>query len=236
MCIFLKGKLVGIGVGPGSPDLLTIRAVNRLREADVLIAPQSKAEKSSVAMEIVKPYLSENIEILTMEFPMTRDRNLWREKVTENAEIIKKRIDQGQILAFVTLGDAMLYSTFINMFPFMSGYEKNIETVPGVTSYSAVAASFNLPLAEGEEPLVVVPLKAEPENLDMIMRDFTNVVVMKPSHNSKRLSEILKKHNLEKNFVLISNCGMENENISTDISILENEKVPYLSTLIVKKH
>ena len=184
----MKGKLYGIGVGPGAPDLLTLRAVRALGEADTLVCPAGKTENGSRSHEIVGAYLKEGIEILTQEFPMTSDMEEKTRKWKHNADEIRQRINEGKTVAFITLGDAMLYSTYMYVLPYLADIADAIETVPGVTSYSAVAATAEIPLAAGEETLAIVPLTYEPDNLDSIFTMFDNVIIMKASHNTPELT------------------------------------------------
>ena len=127
-----KGTLYGIGIGPGDPDLLTIKAVKILEQADIICVPKSK-EQASTALAIVKPHLSEKAVIETMEFSMSKDLNTRIESRKQNAALIEEKLSQGLTVVFLTLGDPMLYSTYSYVLEHMSG-EYKIETVPGIYS------------------------------------------------------------------------------------------------------
>lgn len=234
--IKMRGKLYGIGVGPGAPDLLTLRAVRALGEADTLVCPASRTENGSRAYDIVSAYLQDGVEILTQEFPMTSDIDEKNRKWKQNADEIRQCMDAGKTIAFITLGDAMLYSTYMYILPYMVDMTDAIETIPGVTSYSAVAAAAEVPLAAGEETLAIIPLTYEPDNLDAVFNMFDNVIVMKASHNPVELAAALERHGLQKKFVLVSACGTEDETMIKDINELKSGKIHYLSTMIIKKN
>ncbi len=106
-----QGKLYGIGIGPGDPELLTIKAVKALGKADVIYVPKSK-EQTSTVLHIVKEYLSKDAVIEPLEFPMARDLQIRLSSRKHNAEIITKELEKGKTVVFLTLGDPMLYSTY----------------------------------------------------------------------------------------------------------------------------
>ena len=106
-----KGKLYGIGVGPGDSKLLTVKAVEAIRAADMIITPKTEKKEGSVAFNIAKPYISDKTAILPMVFQMSRDMAAVEKQWAENRKIIAEKLDEGKNLVFLTLGDPMLYST-----------------------------------------------------------------------------------------------------------------------------
>ncbi len=111
----------------------------------------------------------------------------------------------------------------------------DIVTVPGITSFTAVASRMNLPLALGDESFGIVPLMEGCESAEKALEAFDNCVIMKPSHDNEKLATILEDKDLQDKFVLIEKCGTDQERIVHDINELKNGKVPYLSTMIVKR-
>lgn len=231
----MTGKFYGVGVGPGDPELLTIKAVKILKKADIVVSPITKNNKKSVAFEIAKNYLSEDIEFLNLLFPMTYNQDELDKKWFENAQIISKEVADGKNVVFLTLGDPMLYSTYMYLLPHLNKLNIKAETICGVNSFSMLAARTNIPLVAGDEKLAIVPLRRNCEDLDDILDKFDNIIVMKPSHDNKLLAQKLEERGLTKNFLLISKCGMDEENISYDIEDLKKDELPYLSTVIIKK-
>ncbi|GAA0180371.1 precorrin-2 C(20)-methyltransferase [Clostridium sediminicola] len=231
-----KGKLFGIGVGPGDPDLLTIKAVKTLNEVDIIICPEKKEAAGSFAYDIAKKHIKEDAILLHLTFPMIYNEDELKIKWKENAEKIAEKIKKGKTLAFITLGDPTVYSTYMYLLPYLKELEVEVETIPGITSFCLLAGSMNLPIAEWEESFCIVPLrKGEDDKLSKALDDFDNVIVMKPSNNCRMVADELIKRGLQNNFVLISKVGTENQNVVTDIDVIKNEKIPYLSTIIIKK-
>ncbi|RKD30599.1 precorrin-2 C(20)-methyltransferase [Thermohalobacter berrensis] len=231
----MKGKFYGIGVGPGDPELITIKGVKILKSVDVVVYPESKVGKGSIALDIAKGYLRKDIEKINLHFPMIHDRKALEEKWQENAQIIKNKLNEGKDVAFLTLGDPTVYSTYMYIVPFLKQYKVEIETIPGITSFCSVASRVNIPLAEGKESFCILPLMKDEEKLEKMLDNFDNVIIMKPSHANQMLAEKLIDKGYEDKFVLISKCGTDKEKISYDIESLKDEKIPYLSTVIVKK-
>ncbi len=231
----MKGKFYGIGVGPGDPGLLTVKAVELIRQADVIVCPESKKDEGSIALKIAAPYLRAETEQLALVFPMTHDKEILAAAWRENAIRIHEETEKGKTLVFLTLGDPTVFSTYMYMVPYLVEQGVEVETVPGITSFTAVASRLNLPLTLGHETLAVVPLMKGCENARAALENFDNCVIMKPSHDSETLAALLTEMGLQDNFVLISKCGTEEETLCTDINQLAGGKVPYLSTMIVKK-
>lgn len=231
----MPGKFIGIGVGPGDEDLITIKAVNTLKDVDIIVCPQSKKKEGSIAYNIAEKYISETTEKLYLEFPMIHDKAKLKEKWSENADIISEKIKKNKNVAFLTLGDPTVFSTYMYLVPLLKTRGIEVETIPGITSFCAVASKVSVPLTTWEETLAIVPLKKGCQSAIEALDNFDNVVIMKPSHDSNRLAEELIKRGLEDKFILISKCSTDEEKIVTDINQIVEEDIPYLSTMIVKR-
>jgi precorrin-2/cobalt-factor-2 C20-methyltransferase len=229
----MKGKLYGIGIGPGDPELLTLKAVRVLRSADVVVIPEGGKERGSTALEIAGGYLKEGVKTVTQTFPMVRDEEEKKRNRFRNAMEIRDLVLTGNIVVFLTLGDSMLYSTYIYVLDYLKNSGIEIETVPGVTSFSAIAARYNIPLAMQEEELRVIPLNRSTD-IESPLGSSENLVFMKVSSDSKRLADELKKVRGSVDCLIASKCGREEESVSRDIGSLY-EDVPYMTTVIVKK-
>ncbi len=232
-----NNKFYGIGVGPGDSDLLTVKAVNILNEVDIIVCPQKKEGADSFAYKIAKKHIKKDANIMNLVFPMVYCEDEIENKWKENAQIIAEKIHKGKSLAFITLGDPTVYSTYMYLVPYLKDLNVEVETVPGITSFCLVASNMNIPIAEWEEGFSVVPLrKGTDDKLAKALDDFENVIVMKPSNNCEMVAEELIKRGLENNFVLISKCGTDEQTIIRDINVIKNKKIPYLSTIIIKKN
>ncbi|MFW6006409.1 MAG: precorrin-2 C(20)-methyltransferase [Halanaerobiales bacterium] len=231
-------KLYGIGVGPGDPELLTIKAKKILEKVDIIYTPISSKGKESRALGIITDIINrENTRIEKLLFPMSKNKNVKEKYWQKNSKKINSDLDRVEEVAYITIGDPLFYSTYIyildnikKQFP-----EINIETIPGITSISAGAARFNIPLAQKKEKLMILPDIPDIIRLKNIIEEFDNIVILKVSRNYEKLIELLEEFNLKDNFVFISECGYPQEFITCDIEELKNNKIEYLSLVICKQ-
>jgi precorrin-2/cobalt-factor-2 C20-methyltransferase len=226
-----KGKFIGIGVGPGEPDLLTVKAVKALNDADVICAPKSKESKPSLALSIVQSILDDrksDYETLEPIFPMIEDKNALKEYWDEAAALVAEKLDAGRDVAFITLGDPTVYSTFSYVFQRIKGLDYETMIIPGITSFTGCAASAKIPLAEKDEIIIIVP-KVD-DRLSQILEHGDTFVIMKTSRHSDLLEEIINNDKRDKEVISVQNCSMKDEKIFDGFS--NNNK--YLSTTIVK--
>ena len=227
-----KGKLFGIGVGPGDTELLTLKAARILKTVPVIFSPKSSKEKDSIALSIVRPILEEREDykrmmIVAPIFPMIEDKSEL-EKIWDSAsEMIAQYLDSGRDVAFVTLGDTSVFSTYSYVQKrLMGSYE--IETIPGITSFTACAATRNKALVEQNQILTIVP-KID-DRLEQVLEYSDSVVLMKASRNTAELETIIEEKDRNKEIYSVQNCTREDEKIIEGFS---TEK-PYLTTTIIQ--
>lgn len=230
-------KLYGIGVGPGDPELLTLKAHRILNEADVIFCPEKKSGAGSFAFDIIKDLLENTkAKIVNLVYPMHYHGALLREMWEKNAACIAENLEGDRIGAFITLGDPSVYSTFMYTLPYIEAAGVEVEVVPGITSFCAVADRMKMPLVAWDEDLLVAPVrKNSSEDLGKVLREHDNVVLMKPSTDQQALLQALRENHLEDRFVLVTKSGTGEERLVTDFSDLEQYDIPYLSTVIIKK-
>ena len=151
------GTLYGIGVGPGDPELITLKALKTLGRVAVVFAAASSGNKYSLAVEIASPHLKEGVPVVHLGFPMTRDKMRLAEAWAENGEKVAETLKNGKDAAFITLGDPLTYSTFGYILETIRETYPDIpiKIIPGITSYQAGAAAAGHILVEGDESLVV---------------------------------------------------------------------------------
>lgn len=219
-------KLYGIGVGPGSSDLLTIKAVRVIENCDVVVAPSAMASvSSSIALTAAKEYIKEGTEILIKHFPMgDADQE---EKIKEAFEAIEEKLKEGKDVAFLTIGDPFVYSTYIYLLKYVKekGYET--ETVPGITSFCACASLAGVPLVIGDEPLLIIPATRV-----MDIKDEKYVVIMKVYKLEEKVIEVLESKGF--NYVYIKKAYREGQEILTDKNeIIKNRE--YMSIIIANR-
>ena len=226
-----QGKFFGIGVGPGDTELLTIKAAKILKNVDVICSPRSSESKPSLALSIVQPILNESgevHEILDPLFPMIEDKKALNQYWDQAAQIIVDKLMEHKDVAFITLGDPTIYSTFAYVAKRIDEMGFDIEIIPGITSFTGCAAAANISLAEKDEIVVIVP-KVD-DRLAQLMEHCDTVVVMKTSRHSELLQTIIAQDKRNKSIISVQNCSMGDEMIFKGFA--EDKK--YLSTTIVK--
>ncbi len=232
----MPGKLYGIGIGPGDPQLLTLKARAILERVPIVFVPKSQRNRESRAEAVIGQFIPPATEIKHLLFPMSRDREVlnlfWEQAADQIAQEIEKRGEA----AFVTLGDPLFYSTYIYLLYILR--EKypslELETVPGITSFSTAAACGNLPLVEGGECLAVVPVLQNWERLEGILSSFETTVLMKIGSQLPRVIALLEKLQLLDKALLVSHAGCAQQLVSTDLGRFKEGDKGYLSLIIVK--
>ena len=227
----MAGKLYGIGVGPGDPELLTLKAVRIIRESEVIAVPGTVKEES-VAYKIVKqavPELDEK-EIIAVPMPMTKDKALLEESHEKGAKMVEEILDSGRNVAFLTLGDPTVYATYIYIHKRVEKAGYDTEIISGITSFCAVAARLNIGLVEKAEPLHVIPASYQ---IEEALKLPGTKVLMKAGKKMKSVKETLKAMP-DCQVMMIENCGMENEKIYRSADEID-ENAGYYSLIIVRE-
>lgn len=229
------GKLYGVGIGPGDPRYLTLRAADVLRSADVIFTVISWNASSSVSRSVVE-YLRPRGEIRLQMFSMSRDKATREAQVRANADAIIDELRAGRDCAFATLGDAMTYSTF--------GYvldrirkaipDIEVEIVPGVTSFATLAAKAETVLVENGEQLRVIPsFRSEmAESLDF-PKGSTTILLKTYRSRAALLDRLAREENVE--ILYGEHLTMEGQTLLTDPDAIRERPEEYLSLIMVKK-
>ena len=232
-------RLYAVGVGPGDPELLTLKAVRVLRAADVVIAPTGQAEAASYALGIVAAHLDRaRQQVLERVFPMSRDEEELRPHWEATAHEVAGHVSAGRSVAFVTIGDPLLYSTFLYILRILRECHPQIavEIVPGITSVGAAAAAAGVPLAMAAERVAILPATYEDDKLRQALLDFDCTVLLKVSRVFDRLYALLTELGLERRAVFVRRVGSREEEVVTDLASMVGRKLDYLSLLIVRKN
>ncbi len=225
-----KGKLYGIGIGPGDPDLITLKAVKALKKADIIYVPKSK-EQESTALNIIQTHLPENATVMSLEFPMSKKIQTRLDSRKSNAELIINNLKDGLTSVFLTLGDPMLYSTYSYVLEHI-GSSFEVETIPGIYSFAAISSILSKPLCKGDEKLAVI--SSFDENTPSLLETVHTIICMKVSAYGQSLYEHLNQ-NPPGYFAMITDVGKPNQRIHNTLEIL-NGKIPYFSTAILQKN
>lgn len=222
-----KGTLYGVGVGPGDPELMTLKAVKAARGSDVIAVPHKDIAKCTalkIALGAV-PELADKA-LLAVDMPMTKDPVILENAYAAGTAAIAAQLEQGKNVCFLTLGDPTVYSTYLYLHErvVQLGFEAHI--IPGVPSFCAAAAELGIPLCENKEQLHVIPGTYTPTEA---LRLPGVKVMMK--NNLPVTLPALRQAGVQA--AMVENCGMENQHVYRTL-----EEIPadagYFSLLIVK--
>jgi len=231
------GKFYGIGVGPGDPELLTVKAVRILGRAGIVCVPRSGPERESLALAAAAPYLPARYRTLELSFPMSRDQGVLAESWRAAGEEVAALVLSGEEVVFLTLGDPLLYSTYGYLLRYLKRHYPDLprETVPGVTSFSAAAAAAGEPLAEGEESLAVLPCAYGLEPVERALDAFDNVVLLKVHRHLPEIVRLLSVRGLLHHAFLASRMGQEGQFLRRDLAQVSPAAAGYMSLIVINK-
>ena len=232
------GSLVAIGVGPGDPELITLKGVRLLREADVVMTPVGDRSESSVAHSIIADHLDpERQQVLLRVFPMRQPAeqmaSAWRAIADEIAVLVRA----GKRVVFVTLGDPMLYSTYLYLqqelqerYPAVA-----VSTVPGISSILAAANRVQLPLGLGDDIVAIIPATLPDDQLEAALAAGGTVVLLKVYRAFERVRALLQRCGLEGQAVYVRRLGLAGEKVVRRLADVGEQDLDYLSLILVRR-
>ena len=225
----MRGKVFCIGVGPGDPELMTLKAVRLIKEKDIILLP-GKEPKETVAYRIAVQSVPEleDKELVAIGMPMTKDQEILKEAHRKGAELIESYLDKGRDACFLTIGDPTIYCTFTYLQTILNkdGYET--EFISGIPSFCAAAARLNIPIAEWEEPIHILPAA---HNLGNELEYEGNYVIMKTGSHMGEVKDMIRSSGREARMVL--NCGMKDERVYSSTDEIPDDS-GYFSLIIAK--
>ena len=226
----MTGTLYGLGIGPGDPELLTLKALRLIRENEVIAFPGEMPQETvayKIAVQAV-PELAEK-ELTALPMPMTKDPKVLEETHTHAADIVENFLKNGKNVVFLTLGDPTVYSTYLYVHKKILERGLKAEIVSGITSFCAVAARLNMGLVEKAEPLHVIPASYQ---IEEALKLPGTKVLMKAGKKMKEVKATLQEIGAQA--VMIENCGMPDEKIYANTEEIP-ENAGYYSLIIVKE-
>lgn len=231
----MSGKLFAIGTGPGSSDLITVRGARVLAGLDILYAPAAKKGGDSLALSIVREYLPAHVTIKFRHFPMNADAEA-KESVWDSiADDMAKDVHAGAQVGFITLGDVMLFSTWVFLLARLQG-QIPLEIIPGVTSFSCIAARTAFPLAMEQQSMAVVSCTAAESVLSDALMRHECVVLMKVYGRFPQIRALLERLDLLPHALLMSSASLPDEQCVRRLADLDAELLmSYFSTILVNK-
>ncbi len=229
----MAGILYGIGVGPGDPELLTLRAVRAIKESDVICLPRADKDKCR-AYQIALPVVPElkYKKVISCEFEMTKDESALADMHGQFYEKYKQLLLDGYNLAFLTIGDPTIYSTFGYIMKYAKADGIEVEIVNGITSFCGTAAASGIVISEGNENIHILSGQGD---IDEELKLPGTKVIMKSGKKLTTIKEKLVKLESEGRVSVhaVIDCGMETEQIFTSAMTIPDE-IKYMMTIIVK--
>ncbi|MDD2374114.1 MAG: precorrin-2 C(20)-methyltransferase [Eubacteriales bacterium] len=230
------GCLFGVGVGPGDPELITVRALNLIRDTDVLAVPCSESGRESMALNIVAAHLSPaqlaGKKIIDLEFPMTRDKNLLRQKHHQAAAEVIKYLKTGKSVVFITIGDPGVFSTYQYLAVLVGAAGYNTETIAGVPAFCAAAARASINLTEQGETLKIMAAPRDVSELEEALSQTDTLVLMKAGQKLPVIRQLLTN---DKRYIVrvVDSCGLPQEKIN---DLRHDDNYSYFTTVIIRKN
>jgi len=230
------GQLYGVGVGPGDPELITLKAQRVLSQVSVIFVPQKDTGHQSYARSIISGLLgSPTQKVVELVFPMQKSalEPYWEKA----AEEIWRHLAQGKDCAFVTEGDPLFYGTFVYILSIFQERhpEVVIEVIPGISSINAAAARAMLPLSSGGERVAIISATYQDKALRETLESFDTVVLLKVNTVFDRILDVLEEMKLTDKCVYVKRCTTKDEEIVRDIRELKGRNLDYFSLLIVRR-
>ena len=231
------GVLYGIGVGPGDPELMTLKGAKALENCRHVFVPKARNENGSIALNIAGRYLRADAGIHELVFPMSADNAELLRHWEEAAQSVAEVAGRGEDVCFLTLGDPFLYSTYIYLVRFLRKKLPGVETVtiPGITAFSAAAALAEFPVGEGKERVVIIPASDDLDAIGKALADGGTIILMKVGKRLPKLLDFIEQAGYLDSAVYVARAGLDGQRVEADLRKLRDEKqeTDYLSILLV---
>jgi len=234
----MSGRLYGLGVGPGDPELLTVKAVRILGEADV-IAHFAKAGRNGNAYATIEGHLRPDVILEPLHYPVTveihKDDEAYKSQITafyeESAARIARHLDAGRTVAILSEGDPMFYGSYMHLHVRLAG-RYQVEVVPGVTGMSGGWSALGAPIAQGDDILSILPGTLPEEALVEQFRNADAMVVMKVGRNLPKIRRALATAGREAGAFYVERATMSAQTIMP-LSDKTDDVAPYFSIVLV---
>ncbi len=237
-------ELVCVGCGPGDPELLTVKAVKAIKDADVILCPTSKEGKPSIALSVVSSILDQNKkpEIVNLIFPMVKDKETLESTWEKNAKILAEHVLSGKKVVYLTVGDPYLYSTWIYLHRELeTKYPKiKISVIPGIVSIFTFASKVGISLAEGGEKVAVIPSCYDLSKVKELAKNCETMIFLKDGRYFDQVIELLRDAGFSDDsiFAIGQDLGTDKE-IVKKLKLGEVTKetmtTKYFSIMVVKR-
>ena len=230
--------LYGIGVGPGDPDLITLKAVKVLAQARHVFTASSSKRSYSLALSVARRYLPPEVEVEFLKFPMTKERKALVKAWEENAQQVVEVLRQKGEAVFLTMGDPTLYSTFGPLARAVKALwpEVELRLIPGVTAAQAAASRLGISLAEGEEGFAIISGLSKTETISRLRKAGISLAIYKVYRRAEEVIQVLRENGELRNTLAISWCGFPKEAIYKNPEKISSRSLSYFTLFLVGGH
>lgn len=230
-----SGHFYAVGIGPGSPDLLTFRAAHLVEQCDTIISPQARGSAKSLALEAVRPFIDKQ-EIIVNNYPMERNEQKTRQRWQLLAEDVAKRCAVGESVVQVTLGDPLIFATSSYLLQSLTEMmpAANIHVVPGISAFQTAASRLVETLTLQEDRLTLMSA-TDLGAVEKALGQCETLVLYKAGTGIEALMDLLRRYNLLDKTQLVSCCEQgDHELLVDDLSCWQVQPLNYMTTMIVK--
>ena len=240
----LMAELTCVGCGPGDPELLTVKAVKAIKNADVIMCPTSKEGKESIAYSIISTIVdnSKKPEIVNLVFPMVKDKDILEDTWKKNTRTIAESVQSGKNVVYLTVGDPSLYSTWIYIHrELREKYpDVKINIIPGIVSMFAFASKVGISIAEGDETMAVIPACYDLGKVKETAKNCDTMIFLKDGRYFDQVISLLKEAGFPNSslFAIAQDVGTDQEivkKLTLGQVTKETFTNKYFSIMVVKR-
>jgi precorrin-2/cobalt-factor-2 C20-methyltransferase len=231
-----KGKIYGISLGPGDPDLITLKGLKTIQKADKVYYPGSllaNGKTSSFSLPILQYHQLDEKKLVGMFLRMSDDRTQAEETYAATFQSMLEDYNNGLTIVFVSEGDSLFYSTFAYLLEHIQKHQLEVEIIAGVPSFILGAAQHQLPLAILNEKIAIIPRVKDSQELETTLNDYDTVVLIKIRSVLHEIIAFLQSTN--HTVMYCERLGTVQQYITTNTADFKNREIPYFSLLIIKK-
>src|SRR5208337_4276864 len=220
------GVLFGIGVGPGDPELMTVKGARVLERCRHVFVPKARRENESIALSIAGRYLKADSRIYELVFPMSADSGELSRHWEEAARSVAEVVGMGEDACFLTLGDPLLYSTYIYLVRSLRKQLPGLEvvTVPGITAFSAAASLAEFPIGEARQRVVIIPASDDLDLIGKALAGGGTVILMKLGRRLNKVVDVIEQAGFLSGTVYVARAGLDGQEVEVDMRKLRQQK------------